>query len=125
MDPRISTHLIQSLPKPIQKSVNQSNKTSFNDYLKNEIQSRAQLKVSKHAEHRMSTRGIEISDEKWLIIQEKVKEAKQKGVTDSLVITDNAALVVSAKNDTVVTVLNREEAQAQIFTNINGTILID
>ena len=47
------------------------------------------------------------------------------GVTDSLVLTKEAALVVSAKNNTVITAMGRDEASSQIFTNINGTILID
>jgi flagellar operon protein len=117
--------MLHSLPKPILKNVNRTNTTPFNQQLTQEMHNQSQLKVSKHAQHRMNTRGIEISGEKWLAIQEKVKEAKQKGVKDSLVITNNAALVVSAQNNTVVTVLNRDEAQSQIFTNINGTILID
>jgi flagellar operon protein len=125
MDPRIHAQSLQSLPKPIRKSVNQPQTNHFNTLLQNELKGTPELKVSKHAQHRMDMRGIEFSQEKWLTIQEKVKEAKQKGVKDSLVITNDAALVVSAQNDTVITVLNRDEAQSQIFTNINGTILID
>ena len=58
-------------------------------------------------------------------IGEKVKEAKTMGVKESLVLVDDAALIVSAKNNTVITAMNRAEATAQIFTNINGTILMD
>ena len=47
------------------------------------------------------------------------------GVKESLVLVDDAALIVSAKNNTVITAMNRAEATAQIFTNINGTILMD
>ena len=58
-------------------------------------------------------------------IGEKIKEAKTMGVKESLVIVDDAALIVSAQNNTVITAMNRAEATAQIFTNINGTILMD
>lgn len=84
-----------------------------------------QLKVSKHASERIRERNIEISDALWRTIGEKVQEARQKGVTDSLVVLNDATLLVSAKNNTVVTAMNREEAGSRIFTNINGTILID
>ncbi|CAH0256706.1 hypothetical protein [Peribacillus sp. Bi134] len=47
------------------------------------------------------------------------------GVNESLIITKNAALIVSPKNNMVITVMNREEATSQIFTNINGTIILD
>ncbi|MDT8859021.1 flagellar protein [Alkalihalobacillus sp. MEB130] len=125
MDPRIYAQSLHTLPKPTRKTVNQPKNNQFHHLLHDEMSRTTELKVSKHAQQRMDVRGIEIPEEKWLTIQEKVKEAKQKGVTDSLVITDDATLVVSAKNDTVITVMNREEAQSQIFTNINGTIIID
>lgn len=54
-----------------------------------------------------------------------MNEAKQKGVRDSVVILNDAALLVSAKNNTVVTAMDREEATEKVFTNIDGTILID
>lgn len=95
---------------------------SFEKILKDTQQS---LTISKHAEARLSERNIKITDMKWQQIAEQVSLAKGKGVTDSLVLTDEAALVVSAKNQTVITAMDRKEATERIFTNINGTILID
>jgi len=98
-----------------------SSKTSFKDILAH-VQP---LKVSKHAKQRLVERNINISDKQWQKISHKVKEAKQKGVINSVVITNDATLLVSAKNNTVVTAMNREEATDKIFTNINGTILLN
>lgn len=83
------------------------------------------LKISKHAKQRLEERNIKINSDQWEVISEKMNEAKQKGVTDSVVILNNAALLVSAKNHTVVTAMDRNEASAKVFTNINGTILIN
>ena len=83
------------------------------------------LTISKHARQRLEQRGININEARWDQIGEKIKEAKTMGVKDSLVIVDDAALIVSAQNNTVITAMNRAEATAQIFTNINGTILMD
>ena len=83
-----------------------------------------ELKISKHASERLKERNITIDKTQWQTINEKVKEAKQKGVTNSLVVLNDATLVVSAKNNTVVTAMNVEEARERIFTNINGTILL-
>lgn len=105
----------QPLPK---QKVKQTN--SFQDVLSN-ITS---VKVSKHAKARLHERNIEISHEKWDQIGKKMNEAKGKGVTDALVVLDDVALVVSTKNNTVVTALNSNEAADKIFTNINGTILL-
>lgn len=96
-------------------------KSNFKDILATQNE----LKISKHASERLEQRNIKITEELWQTIGEKVQEAKQKGINDSLVVLDNAALLVSAKNNTVVTAMNRMEAQNRIFTNINGTILID
>ncbi len=83
-----------------------------------------QLKVSKHAEERMKQRNIHFNPKQWQKISEKVFEAKQKGVTDALVVVDDARLIVSAKNNTVVTCLGKDDVKDKIFTNINGTILL-
>ena len=74
-----------------------------------------QLILSKHAKQRLEQRGIVINEEKWSQIGEKVNEAKNMGVVDSLVILDDAALIISAKNQTVITALDRYEATSQIF----------
>lgn len=85
----------------------------------------ATLKISKHAAERMNERNIEISDEKWSAIHGKVDEARSLGITNALVVTNEAALVVSAKNNTVITALNNDEANNKVFSNINGTILMN
>lgn len=83
------------------------------------------LTISKHARQRLEQRGININEVRWQQIGEKVKEAKKMGVKESLVLLENAALIVSTKNETVITAMDRKEATTQIFTNINGTILMD
>ncbi|TMW73219.1 TIGR02530 family flagellar biosynthesis protein [Alteribacter natronophilus] len=83
------------------------------------------LKVSSHAEKRISQRGIAISDQLWSRVEADVNQAKHKGVKDSLVLTKEAAFIVNASSSTVITAMLREEASSRLFTNINGTIIID
>ena len=120
MDSRIHS-LHRPMPMPPQNKQAVNNKASFQDVFK-EAQG---IKVSKHAKSRLQERNIEISKDMWSKISQKMSEAKQKGVEDSLVVLDDATLVVSTKNQTVVTALDRGESQSQIFTNINGTIFIN
>ncbi len=103
----------------------QINKGSFSAQLQSAIQSNRKLMVSKHAQERLEQRNIHITNENWTKIEEKVSEAKKLGITDSLVLLPEAALIISAKNQTVITALGREEAASQIFTNINGTIVLE
>jgi flagellar operon protein len=108
-----------------QTKTKQNIKESFSAQLQAAIQLNTKLIVSKHAQERLKQRNINITGENWKTIEEKVSEAKRMGVTDSLVLLPNAALIVSAKNQTVITVLDRKEATSQIFTNINGTIVLE
>ncbi|GKV67803.1 flagellar protein [Sporosarcina sp. NCCP-2716] len=82
------------------------------------------LKISKHASARLTERNITISEAEWARVTDKVNEAKAKGIRDSLVLMDQAALIVSAKNSTVITAMDRTEAKDQLFTNIDGTIVL-
>lgn len=99
--------------------------SKFAAHLQTALQPQGKLAVSKHAQERMQQRGIHINETHWKQIADKVTEARKKGVNESLVLLKDAALIVSAKNNTVITAMDREEARTQIFTNINGTILLD
>lgn len=120
----ISTSSV-SLGKQKPKVLNNAT-PGFQKYLHNAVESTNQkLIVSKHAQSRMNQRNINIDAATWNKIESQLKQARKMGVSESLVITDQAALVISAKNNTVITAMDREEASSQIFTNINGTILIE
>ncbi|WP_017753759.1 TIGR02530 family flagellar biosynthesis protein [Calidifontibacillus oryziterrae] len=126
MDHRIrqlNYHPLAQINQPVKKPLD-PNRTSFKDLLDTLQTEQSSLKISKHAEKRLNERNIHIDQELWQRIEQKVNEAKVKGVHDSLVVTDQAALIVSAKNNTVITAMDRQEASSQIFTNINGTILM-
>ncbi|MGJ9458863.1 TIGR02530 family flagellar biosynthesis protein [Oceanobacillus sp. CF4.6] len=123
MDHRIHQVPQNALQYPAVTKTKQSDATSsFQEIL---TQQQQPLKISKHASQRLTERNIHIDDKQWQMIGEKVQEAKEKGITDSLIVTNKAALLVNAKNHTVVTAMDREEATSRIFTNINGTILIN
>ncbi len=98
---------------------------SFASYIDEAVIREQPLKVSKHAEKRLQERNINVQESTWIKLSERMAEARKRGIQDSLVVLKDAALIVSAQNNTVITAMDRREAQSQIFTNINGTILID
>ncbi|ARD49300.1 flagellar protein [Sporosarcina sp. P37] len=120
---KINIHRIPSPPLIRQGQAQAKPKQSFLELLHNAEQPE-KLKISKHATDRLQERGIQMTDAEWARISEKVDEAKRKGIRESLVLTDQAALIVSAKNSTVITAMDRTEAKDQLFTNIDGTILL-
>lgn len=114
-------HLQQHYAVQTQKQSSKKPAHSFQEVLRNS----QKIKVSKHATQRLQESNIKINDQQWKIIGKKIMEAKQKGVTDSLVVINNVALLVSTKNNTVVTAMNLKEENSRLFTNINGTIVIN
>lgn len=126
MSAHIPVHRYQLLPPlPNRTTFLPENKkdASFQNVFHETLEKNA-LKVSKHARKRLHERDVIVTASEWKDITKKVQEAKEKGVTDSVVLTKKAALVVSAKNNTVITAMKREEATSHIFTNINGTIVV-
>lgn len=82
------------------------------------------LKFSNHAVDRMQARGIRFTPEEMGKIQGAVAKAAGKGSKDALLITDNAALIVSVKDKTVVTVMDKASLKDNVFTKIDSTVMI-
>lgn len=83
-----------------------------------------QLKFSNHAIERMQSRGISYSPDEMTRLGEAVKKAAAKGSKDTLVLMDSSALIVSVKNNTVVTVMDKNALKENVFTNIDSTIVM-
>ena len=98
---------------------------SFQDVLQRRALTEAgSLKFSKHAVGRLADRNIELSDSQLHRLESGTKKAEQKGIRDSLVIVDSLAFIVNVPNQTVVTAMDSTETDENIFTNINGAVII-
>ena len=82
------------------------------------------LKFSKHASMRLENRKISLSGEQNERLESGVRKAGEKGIHDSLVIVDSLAFIVNIPNRTVVTALDKSEADENIFTNIDGAVIL-
>ena len=47
-----------------------------------------------------------------------------KGIKESLVLVDQLAFIVNIPNNTVVTAMSQKDAAENIFTNIDGAVII-
>ncbi len=101
---------------------------SFTDILKQTLESStestSELKFSKHASQRLDQRGIEMSAEQSERLENGVQMASEKGIKESLVIVDSLAFIVNIPNQTVVTAMEQSESMENIFTNIDGAVII-
>ena len=83
-----------------------------------------ELKFSKHASMRLENRKINLSKEQSERLESGVQKASEKGIRESLVIVDSLAFIVNVPNKTVVTAMDRTESDDNIYTNIDGAVII-
>lgn len=82
------------------------------------------LKFSAHAVDRMKSRGISFAPDMMKGIESAVSRAAAKGSKDTLVLAGDNALIVSVKNNTVVTVMDKNAMRDNVFTNIDSTVVV-
>lgn len=80
-----------------------------------------QLVFSKHANERLQSRNIDLSEEQLERLQTGTRRAGEKGIKESLVMVDNLAFIVNVRNNTVITAVNDNEDK--VFTNIDGAVI--
>ncbi|WP_129596935.1 TIGR02530 family flagellar biosynthesis protein [Anaerophilus nitritogenes] len=83
-----------------------------------------EVKFSKHATERLEARNIHINSKEMTKINEAVSKADQKGIKEALILMDNKAFVASVKNKTIITVATNEQLKENVFTNIDGAVII-
>lgn len=96
--------------------------SSFDRILQKQMHECSGLKFSKHAELRLESRNIHLTQVQKDKLGKAVNKAETKGVKDSLVIMENLAFVVNVKSKTVITALNSNELKDNVFTNIDGAV---
>ena len=82
------------------------------------------LKVSGHAQTRLQSRNIELGEAEWERVMAGVEKASQKGAKESLVMVDDVALVISIKNRTVITAVDKASLKDNVFTNIDSAVVV-
>ncbi len=97
---------------------------SFQDMLARKAQEMMPLKFSKHAANRLADRNIELTNEQMDRLAMGTQKAGVKGIKDSLVMIDDLAFIVNIPNKTVVTAIDQTQADENIFTNIDGAVIV-
>ena len=99
---------------------------SFGDILKQKqsVSESSLLKFSKHASMRLQSRNIELSSEQQERLETGAEKAEAKGMRESLVIVDSYSFIVNVPNKTVVTAMDQAESAENVYTNIDGAVII-
>jgi flagellar operon protein len=82
------------------------------------------VKFSKHASMRLQDRNISLTDAQNERLVQGMEQASKKGIQDSLILMDSIAFIVNVPNRTVVTAMDQTETTTNVFTNIDGAVIV-
>ena len=86
--------------------------------------SRQTVNFSKHALARVEERGIELTPDLMGRLADSVEKAQEKGAKNILAFSDSQAFIVNIPYGRVITAMSGEEMRENIFTNIDGAVLL-
>ena len=92
--------------------------------LRQEMEKVDQLQFSKHSKERIQQRGISLTEQLMTDMNAAAGKARLKGARDVVMISRDAAFIVNVPNNMVVTAMSGEEMKDNIFTNIDGAVLL-
>jgi flagellar operon protein len=96
---------------------------SFADFL---TQTQAQqLRFSNHAQKRLDSRQITLSDDGLNRLANAVAKAEKRGGKESLVMVDDLAFIVNIKDRLVVTAIDAQSRGDGVFTQIDSVVFAD
>ena len=121
--PSIEQAANEYLEKSFGSEAGPQGRKSFADVFEEKKTENADLKFSKHAVNRLSERNIELSDKMIGRLCAGMQAAGQKGINESLVMVDQLAFIVNVKNQTVITALDGNDPNGNVFTNIDGAVI--
>ena len=111
-----------SQPKTNEKELNGEN--SFAEILSRQLSQHTNVQFSKHAVNRVVQRNIDVSDENMKRLDEGVRLAQDKGLSSPLILVGTTAYEENISNNRVITTLSGDDLKGNVFTNIDGTVII-
>jgi flagellar operon protein len=118
---------LRPTPEKTQIHQEETSAESFEALFSQALQNRessSSVSFSKHAAARMQERSINLTMDGMERLNKGVELARNKGLDDTLILMDKNAFVVSAQNKTVITAVDGNELTGNVFTNIDGTVVI-
>lgn len=83
-----------------------------------------ELTFSKHAAERLEQRNIDLDTAKIEKLNKAIDKAKTKGVNTALILMNGTAFIANVKSKTIITTATEEQLKENVFTNIDGAVII-
>ena len=130
MSLKINFPIVSGNPRPeqAQKAVTEvsgaEEKDSFQSILTDMLRKNSEVNFSKHAVKRAVDHNIELTDDNLSRLNEGVKMASEKNLEEPLILVGNTAFLVNIPNNIVITAVDSSDMKGNVFTNIDGTVII-
>lgn len=130
MSLKINIPVVSGCPRPKQAQKAgtdagaSADRESFQSMLMEKLLSSSEVTFSKHAVKRALDHNIELSDESLSRLNEGVKLASEKKLEDPLILVGGTAFLVNIPNNTVITAIDSDDMKGNVFTHIDGTVII-
>ncbi|OAA89291.1 TIGR02530 family flagellar biosynthesis protein [Clostridium coskatii] len=109
----------------IKNNLNDSkSKISFKDTLTSEINKDSGFTISNHAAERLRSRNINLNENDMKNINSAINKAENKGCSESALLYKNSIFIISIKNRTVITALDKNSNSDNVFTNIDSLVIV-
>lgn len=82
------------------------------------------ISLSQHAQKRVEQRSINLDSSEYAKLKQALQSLQNKGGKESLVVTDKAAYIMDVANQKIVTAMNKQELQQNVFTKIDSTVFV-
>ena len=82
------------------------------------------LKFSAHASQRLQERNLQMDAPTLAAVNAATDRAAAKGLEETLILTPTVALIVNPQNRMVITAMARDAARGNVFTQIDGAVII-
>lgn len=109
---------------PQQRAQSAPSQASFGQVLEQVQQEKSAINFSKHAMSRAEERGIELTPALMEQLAGSVEKAQEKGAKNILAFNATQAFIINVPFGRVITTMNQDEMKENIFTNIDGAVLL-
>ncbi|KAA3617619.1 MAG: hypothetical protein D8M58_01325 [Calditrichaeota bacterium] len=97
---------------------------NFADILQKNVEENSTVQFSAHAVKRLEERSLPVTTNDIERLNAGVKQVDAKGGKNSLIMVDDTAFVVSVRNKTVITAIDKTLTASNVFTNIDSVAFV-
>lgn len=121
---RVPTERISGIPAAAPRPAQASRPVSGPSFA-DTLAKTQEVRFSNHAQKRLESRDIQLSDENVNRLSNAIDKAEKRGGKNSLVMVDDLAFIVNVRDRLVVTALDAGHRGEGVFTQIDSVVFAD